>query len=57
MVYLKTGSSPNITFASANSATISYVDGFALEANKEYEISILWNGAKWIVAYNILAVS
>ena len=55
MLYIKTGSSPTLNVTSSGSATITYVDGFEIEASKEYEISFLWNGAKWIVAYNTLA--
>lgn len=55
MLYIKTGTSPTLNVTSSGSATITYVDGFEIEASKEYEISFLWNGAKWIVAYNILA--
>ena len=51
-VYFSTGSStPTVTISSAASATISYFSGYSIEASKSYELNIMWNGTKWIVAY------
>ena len=55
IISLATGANPAVTFASADSKTIEYFDGFQIEANKSYEINCLFNGAKWIVAYGIIA--
>lgn len=49
-VGLTTGASPSVVIGS--SATVSYADGYEINSNTEYEISALWNGAKW----NITAV-
>lgn len=50
IINLSTSSSPNITFTSADSKTISYYASYNIEASKEYEINIIFNGSKWIIA-------
>ena len=50
MIHLTTTSSPSITYTSSDSKTISYYSSYEIEANKEYEISIMFNGTKWIIA-------
>lgn len=51
-VYFTTGSgTPSVNITSANSATISYFSGYAIKASTTYELNIMWNGTKWIVAY------
>ena len=51
-VYFTTGSStPTVNITSANSATISYFSGYEIKASTTYELNILWNGTKWIVAH------
>ena len=50
IINLETSSSPNITFTSADSKTISFYTNYSIEANKEYEINIIYTGSKWIVA-------
>ena len=57
MMHLTTTSSPNITFTSADNKTISYYSSYAIEASKEYEISIVFNGTKWIIASAEIATS
>lgn len=47
--YFTTGASPSVTFS--HSSTVYYYDGFAIEANKTYEINALWNGFNWVLAY------
>lgn len=54
-IYMETGSSPAVTFTSADNTPIAYFDGFAIDANTEYEINCLFNGAKWILAYGVVA--
>jgi hypothetical protein len=51
-VYFTTGSgTPSVNITSANSATISYFSGYAIKASTTYELNIMWNGTKWVVAY------
>lgn len=47
-----TGDSPAITI-SANSEII-YFSGYFIEPNTTYEINLMFNGTKWIVAYGII---
>ena len=49
-LWLATGASPGVTIGSA--AEVAYADGYEIKASTEYEISALWNGARW----NITAV-
>lgn len=42
---------PSVTISSAGSATISYFSGYSIDASTTYELNIMWNGTKWIVAY------
>lgn len=53
MLSFTAGSSPNVTFTAAGSAAISYFSGYAIEAGKNYELNLLFNGTKWIVAYGV----
>ena len=46
---LTTGSSPNITFSSANSTNILYHDGYSLEDSTMYELNAMFVGNAWIV--------
>jgi hypothetical protein len=51
-VYFTTGSgTPSVNITSADSATISYFSGYAIKASTTYELNIMWNGTKWVVAY------
>lgn len=54
MVHLVGGTTPNVQFSSADSKSIAYYDGFAIESGVEYELNIMFNGSKWIVAYGII---
>ena len=45
-----TGSTPNISFTSANSKPINYYADYEISANKEYEVKAMYNGAKWIIS-------
>ena len=49
-----TDSSPNISI-NGNGGTISYFEDYSIDADTSYEINIIWNGAKWIVAYGIIS--
>jgi hypothetical protein len=48
--YIEAGSSPAVTFTSAQAVSIIKSDGFAIEANGVYEVSAAWNGKGWIIA-------
>ena len=48
-IFLTTGTSPTITFSSADSKTIYYHDGYALEDSTMYELNALFNGVAWVV--------
>lgn len=51
-VFFTTGSStPTLTITPSSGDTVSYFSGYAIEASKTYELNIIWNGTKWIVAY------
>ena len=50
--YFTAGASPSVTFS--HSSTVYYYDGFAIEANKTYEINALWNGQNWVIAYAVI---
>lgn len=54
MVHLVGGTNPNVQFSSADSKAIAYYDGFSIESGVEYELNIMFNGNKWIVAYGII---
>lgn len=54
MVHLVGGTDPNVQFSSADSKAIAYYDGFSIESGVEYELNIMFNGSKWIVAYGII---
>ena len=54
MVNLIGGTNPNVQFSSADSKAIAYYDGFSIESGVEYELNIMFNGNKWIVAYGII---
>lgn len=53
VMHFTTGANSALTFTADTS--ISYFDGYSIEANKEYELNIMWNGSKWIVAYGIIS--
>ena len=47
ILFLTTGSTPAITFTSAN---VLYQDGYEIEAETTYEINCLFNGSNWVIA-------
>lgn len=54
-LFFTTGSStPTVTITPQSGDTVSYFSGYAIEASKSYELNILWNGTKWIVAYAVV---
>lgn len=52
---LTTGTTPAITFASADDKVIRMADGFEFEAEKTYEVNALYNGAYWSIAGIVIA--
>ena len=50
MINLTTGSSPLVTYTSEDDKPIAKFASYSLEANKEYELNIIFNGSKWIIA-------
>lgn len=48
VLYLSTGTSPQITFTSSHN--VAYQKDFAVEADKTYEINCLFNGVSWVLA-------
>lgn len=53
IMHFTTGANSSLTFTA--DASISYFDNYVIEANTEYELNIMWNGTKWIVAYGIIS--
>lgn len=54
-VYFTTSTgTPSVTIASASSQTIAYFSGYMIKASTSYELNIMWNGTKWIVAYAVV---
>lgn len=49
-----TGTTPAVTISSSDNKTIAYFDGYSIVANTTYELNIMYNGSKWIVAYGII---
>jgi hypothetical protein len=50
LLYLTTGTSPNITFTGQSGITVKYYASHYIQANKTYEINALYNGSIWIVS-------
>lgn len=51
VLYFTTGTTPSVTFASADSSPIEYFKDYAIEASKTYELNCMFNGTKWTIAY------
>lgn len=45
---------PSVTITSDGSHSISYFSGYQISASTTYELNIMWNGTKWIVAYAVV---
>lgn len=50
-----TGTTPAITFDSADDKVIRMADGFEFEAEKTYEVNALYNGSYWSIAGIVIA--
>ena len=44
----------SFTISSADSKPISYYSGYNIEEETSYELNIMYNGSKWVVAYGII---
>ena len=54
-VFFTTGSgTPSVTITPASGDTVAYFSGYQISASKSYELNIMWNGAKWVVAYAVI---
>ena len=54
-VFFTTGTgTPTVTITSEGSHSISYFSGYSISASTTYELNIMWNGTKWIVAYAVV---
>lgn len=54
-ILFTTGNTPSITIESENSTTeVNYFSGYSIEPDTTYELNIMFNGVKWIVAYAIV---
>lgn len=52
-VFFTTGDNPQIDIG-ASYHEIAYFSGFSIEPNTTYELNIMFNGLKWIVAYAVV---
>lgn len=52
-VMFETGNTPQVTI-DGNGAEVEYFSGYSIVPGKKYEINILWNGVKWVVAYGTI---
>lgn len=53
-VFLTAGESPYVAIESTDSTDVAYFEGFVVDPGKTYELNIMHNGLKWIVAYGIV---
>lgn len=49
------GTTPQITFTSADSKMVAYYDTYDIDAECEYEVTCLYNGTKWIVSSALIS--
>lgn len=47
-----TGDAPSVEISA--DADIEYFSGYSIEANTTYELNLMFNGSKWIVAYGVV---
>lgn len=50
VLFLTAGTTPAVTFTTADSKSIYYAAGFEIEAGGTYEINALFNGTAWVIA-------
>ena len=54
MFKFATGSTPALTFTSADNKTIEYEKDYSIDASTKYELHALFNGYSWSIAYGTL---
>lgn len=52
ILFFTTGDTPAVTITSESD--IAYFSGYSIEPNTTYEINLMFNGTKWIMAYGIV---
>lgn len=54
MLYFTTGYTPAINIEASDNVEVSHYSGYIIEPNTTYELNIMFNGIKWIVAYAVV---
>lgn len=49
-----TSSAPSLTITPPDGVDVVYMKGYSIQPNENYELNIMWNGLKWIVAYGFI---
>lgn len=52
IISFTTGESPSVTITSDDE--ISYYTGYSIEPNTTYELNLIFNGVKWVIAYGVI---
>lgn len=47
-----TGDAPSVEISA--DADVDYFSGYSIDANTSYELNIMFNGSKWVVAYGVV---
>lgn len=55
MIHFTAGLVPNVNISAADGVPVSFYIGYTIDAGAEYELNIMFNGGKWIVAYGVIA--
>jgi hypothetical protein len=54
VVAFTTDTTPAVTISTSDNTAVSYFDGYSIDASTEYELNIMFNGTKWVVAYGVV---
>jgi hypothetical protein len=54
VVAFTTDTTPAVTISTSDNTSVSYFDGYSIDASTEYELNIMFNGTKWVVAYGVI---
>jgi hypothetical protein len=54
VVAFTTDTTPAVTISTSDNTSVSYFDGYSIDASTEYELNIMFNGTKWVVAYGVV---
>ena len=55
MIHFTAGLVPNVNITAADGVPVSFYIGYTIDAGAEYELNIMYNGGKWIVAYGVIS--